>query len=117
MHERKHSGSYEVNDRPGVAEETGWCPTRNIPVCMATLCSCIIYLLGAIITGVAYHVQALDVECRWKGSHFNSTKVHVYESPLVVVGPCLMSSGGTLFLYLVIQWLLCRPTLKQPITY
>ncbi|KAK8388051.1 hypothetical protein O3P69_020137 [Scylla paramamosain] len=78
---------------------------------MATLCSCIIYFIGAIITGIAYRVHSVKVECKYADT-YQPIQETVFLSPLVVVGPCLMSSGGTLFLYLVFQWFLCRPMVK-----
>ncbi|XP_045110945.1 uncharacterized protein LOC123504478 [Portunus trituberculatus] len=111
MHERKNSGSYEVNERPHFIEQTGWCPSRYFPLCMSSVCSCIIYVIGAIITGITYHHYSLNVICS-NPDTFEVTEMHVFSSPLSVVGPCLMSCGGTLFVYIVFQWLLCRPNVS-----
>ncbi|XP_050733405.1 uncharacterized protein LOC127006990 [Eriocheir sinensis] len=109
MGERKHSGSYEVSDGPPVVMQSGWCGTRFM-VFMTMICSFIIYIIGSIITGFGYRSESYYVNCT--NDKYQSVKMIGYHTPMVVVGPCLMSAGGSILLYLLLQWFLCRPSLK-----
>ncbi|KAG0729060.1 hypothetical protein GWK47_031122 [Chionoecetes opilio] len=111
MVDKRHSGVYEVSDDPDFTRtETGWCNPR-IMLYITTTCSIIIYIIGSIITGVSYRSEIININCT-DTTRFQATKMIMYQTPLVVVGPCLMSAGGSILMYLLLQWFLCRPSLK-----
>ncbi|XP_045586531.1 uncharacterized protein [Procambarus clarkii] len=85
----------------------GWCGVRFL-VIMSVICCTIIYLIGAIITGITYRTYGLLANCT-DPRDFTPVTMYAYTTPLVVVGPCFMSAGGSILIFLLFQWCFCRP--------
>ncbi|XP_053631020.1 uncharacterized protein [Cherax quadricarinatus] len=103
-------GKYAVNDaEQRLSRNTGWCGVRFL-VLISVISSTIVYLIGSVITGVTYRTYGLYANCTFDSRYAPSVR-YVYDTPLVVVGPCFMSAGGAILVFLLFQWCFCRPLL------
>ncbi|XP_042872414.1 uncharacterized protein LOC122253417 [Penaeus japonicus] len=106
--------NYSINeDLRVLTKERGWCGYRAVLI-MGVAVSVIVYTIGAIITGVTYRDWDRRANCTVvypDGSiHYEPDDLYLYNTPLVVVGPCFMAVGGAIVTFMILQWFLCRPT-------
>ncbi|KAK3874789.1 hypothetical protein Pcinc_020299 [Petrolisthes cinctipes] len=93
---------------------SGWCASKHMVV-ISVICSVLVYVIGAIISGITYRVYGLSVPstCTLPDGRFMPTSMVIYPTPLVVVGPCFMSAGGAILIFLMFQWCFCRPLTRM----
>ncbi|XP_037778568.1 uncharacterized protein LOC119575160 [Penaeus monodon] len=102
---------YNINeDLKVLTKEQGWCGYRAVLI-MGVVTSVIIYTIGAIITGVTYRDWDRRANCTLDYPGGSQTEdLYLYNTPLVVIGPCFMAVGGAIIVFMILQWFFCRPT-------
>ncbi|KAK4322841.1 hypothetical protein Pmani_006426 [Petrolisthes manimaculis] len=112
--EKAAAAESRENDESSVVGVSGWCASKHL-VFISVISSVIIYVIGAIISGVTYRVYGLKVPstCTLPDGQFMPTSMVIYPTPLVVVGPCFMSAGGAILILLLLQWCFCRPMTRM----